>query len=130
MRQFKTFSQKPAEVSREWFLVDAAESATLGRLATEIAKILSGKSKVSFTPHVDNGDYVVGVDLFEPPLSVERNPGIVEPTAHNLGRDDLPTVVVGHLDLDNVQLLGPLFAAAPARSKDEVGEDCQPYDHA
>jgi large subunit ribosomal protein L13 len=62
MKQFKTFSQKPAEVSREWFLIDAAESATLGRLSTEIAKIITGKSKVSFTPHVDNGDYVVVIN--------------------------------------------------------------------
>lgn len=62
MKLFKTFSQKPAEVRREWFLIDAADGATLGRLSTEIAKILSGKSKTSFTPHVDNGDYVVVIN--------------------------------------------------------------------
>ena len=62
MKLFKTFSQKPAEIKREWFLIDAAESATLGRLSTEIAKMLSGKSKVGFTPHVDNGDYVVVIN--------------------------------------------------------------------
>jgi len=57
----KTFSQKPAEISREWYIVDAS-STTLGRLATVIADKLTGKSKVTFTPHVDNGDYVVVIN--------------------------------------------------------------------
>jgi len=57
----KTFSQKPAEISREWFIVDAS-SATLGRLAAVIADKLTGKSKVTFTAHVDNGDYVVVIN--------------------------------------------------------------------
>ncbi|MDR0887501.1 MAG: 50S ribosomal protein L13 [Candidatus Nomurabacteria bacterium] len=62
MKLFKTFSAKPAEIERQWFLIDAAESATLGRLATEIAKLLMGKGKVTFTSHVDNGDFVVLVN--------------------------------------------------------------------
>ncbi len=57
----KTYSQKPADVTRDWFLVDASE-APLGRVATEIAKLLSGKQKPSFTPHTDGGDYVVVVN--------------------------------------------------------------------
>lgn len=58
MAEFKTFSQKSADVSRRWILLDAAE-APLGRLATEAAKYLIGKYKPTYTPHVDGGDYVV-----------------------------------------------------------------------
>ncbi|MDA7742353.1 50S ribosomal protein L13 [Francisellaceae bacterium] len=54
----KTFSAKPAEVKREWLLIDA-EGKTLGRLATEIATRLKGKHKAEYTPHVDTGDYVI-----------------------------------------------------------------------
>ncbi len=57
----KTFSQKTADISREWYLIDAS-SAPLGRIATEIAKYLIGKSKPTYTPHVDNGDYVVVIN--------------------------------------------------------------------
>jgi large subunit ribosomal protein L13 len=57
----KTFSAKPYEVEREWFVVDA-EGQTLGRLATRIATILRGKHKPIFTPHVDCGDFVVVVN--------------------------------------------------------------------
>ncbi len=54
----KTFTAKPAEVKRDWFVVDA-EGKTLGRLATEIARRLRGKHKAEYTPHVDTGDYIV-----------------------------------------------------------------------
>lgn len=57
----KTFSQKPADVNREWFLVDATE-LPLGRIATIIADKLIGKSKPTYTPHVDAGDYVVVIN--------------------------------------------------------------------
>lgn len=57
----KTFSAKPAEVSRDWFVVDAT-GKTLGRLATEIARRLRGKHKPEYTPHVDTGDYIVVVN--------------------------------------------------------------------
>ena len=60
----KTFSQKPADVSRRWILIDAA-SAPLGRVSTEIAKYLIGKYKPTYTPHVDGGDYVVVVNAKE-----------------------------------------------------------------
>ena len=56
-----TASAKPAEVRRDWFLVDATDK-TLGRLASEIARRLRGKHKVEFTPHVDTGDYIVVVN--------------------------------------------------------------------
>lgn len=59
----RTFSAKPAEAaaSREWWVVDA-EGKSLGRLASEIAKILRGKHKPTFTPHVDTGDFVIVIN--------------------------------------------------------------------
>ena len=56
-----TVSTKPAEVRREWYLVDATDK-TLGRLAREIARRLRGKHKPEYTPHVDTGDYIVVVN--------------------------------------------------------------------
>jgi large subunit ribosomal protein L13 len=58
MKTKKTYAQKPAEVTRQWWLIDAS-TLPLGKLAVLIADKLIGKSKVSFTPHTDNGDYVV-----------------------------------------------------------------------
>jgi large subunit ribosomal protein L13 len=57
----KTYSQKQSEISRRWILVDAS-SAPLGRVANTIAKYLIGKYKPTYTPHIDNGDYVVVVN--------------------------------------------------------------------
>ena len=57
----KTYTAKPGEIQREWFLVDA-EGQTLGRLATRIADTLRGKGKPAYTPHVDTGDFVVVVN--------------------------------------------------------------------
>ena len=53
----KSYIAKPADVQRKWYIVDA-EGKTLGRLATEIATVLRGKHKVTFTPHVDGGDWL------------------------------------------------------------------------
>jgi large subunit ribosomal protein L13 len=57
----KTFSAKPAEVKRDWYVIDA-NGKTLGRMATEIARRLRGKHKPEFTPHVDTGDYIIVVN--------------------------------------------------------------------
>ena len=57
-----TFSAKPHEVQRDWFLVDATDRV-LGRVASEIARRLRGKHKPEFTPHVDTGDYIVVVNV-------------------------------------------------------------------
>ncbi len=57
----KTYNQKPADINREWWLIDAG-SLPLGKLAVIIADKLIGKSKVTYTPHVDNGDYVVVIN--------------------------------------------------------------------
>ncbi|MCR4750544.1 MAG: 50S ribosomal protein L13 [Lachnospiraceae bacterium] len=54
----KTFMASPATIDRKWYVVDA-EGQTLGRLASEVAKVLRGKNKPIFTPHIDCGDYVI-----------------------------------------------------------------------
>ena len=59
--EMKTYTAKPGEIEREWFLVDA-EGQTLGRLATRIADMLRGKGKPVYTPHVDTGDFIVVVN--------------------------------------------------------------------
>lgn len=59
-----TFTAKPAEVERNWYVVDA-RGRTLGRLASEIAKRLRGKHKPVFTPHVDTGDYIIVINAAE-----------------------------------------------------------------
>ncbi len=57
----KSFMANPATVERKWYVIDA-EGKTLGRLAAEVAKILRGKNKPIFTPHVDTGDHVIVVN--------------------------------------------------------------------
>ena len=57
----KTYTARPAEIQRRWLVVDA-EGRTLGRLATEIAMVLRGKHKPTFTPHIDTGDHVVVIN--------------------------------------------------------------------
>jgi large subunit ribosomal protein L13 len=57
----KTYTAKPGEIQRNWYVVDAA-GKTLGRLATQIADTLRGKNKPQYTPHVDTGDFVVVVN--------------------------------------------------------------------
>jgi large subunit ribosomal protein L13 len=60
-REMRTHSTKPSEIERQWYVVDA-EGQTLGRLASEIAKILRGKHKPIYSPHLDTGDYVVVIN--------------------------------------------------------------------
>ncbi|HCH34732.1 MAG: ribosomal protein L13, nonfunctional [Candidatus Saccharibacteria bacterium GW2011_GWC2_48_9] len=67
----KTYSQKPSEISREWYLVDASE-LPLGRLSTIIAKLLVGKSKPTYTPHMDAGDYVVVINAKQVPVTGDK----------------------------------------------------------
>lgn len=57
----KTYSAKPNEVKRDWYVVDA-DGLILGRMASRIAQVLRGKTKAAFTPHVDTGDFVVVVN--------------------------------------------------------------------
>lgn len=60
----KTFSAKPAEVKRSWYIVDA-KGKNLGRMASRVAAILRGKHKPEFTPHVDTGDFVIIINAVE-----------------------------------------------------------------
>ncbi len=57
----KTFMASPATIERKWYVVDATDM-TLGRLASEVAKVLRGKNKAIFTPHIDTGDYVIVIN--------------------------------------------------------------------
>ncbi len=57
----KTYSAKPSDVERKWFVVDAA-SAPLGRMATQVATLLRGKHKPIYTPHIDTGDHVIVIN--------------------------------------------------------------------
>ena len=57
----KSFMASPATIERKWYVVDATDM-TLGRLASEVAKVLRGKNKPTFTPHIDTGDYVIVVN--------------------------------------------------------------------
>lgn len=57
----KTYTAKPADIDRAWFIVDA-DGATLGRLATEVARILQGKHKATYTRTIDTGDFVVVIN--------------------------------------------------------------------
>ncbi len=68
----RTYSAKPGEVERSWYVVDAADF-NLGRLATRIATVLRGKHKPIFTPHVDTGDYIVVVNASLVKLTGAKN---------------------------------------------------------
>ena len=57
----KTYSAKPTDVNRQWFVIDAAR-APLGRVATQIAQLLTGKGKPQFTKHIDTGDFVIVIN--------------------------------------------------------------------
>ena len=57
----KSFMASPATIERKWYVVDATDM-TLGRLASEVASVLRGKNKPTFTPHIDTGDYVIVVN--------------------------------------------------------------------
>ncbi|WP_017940583.1 MULTISPECIES: 50S ribosomal protein L13 [unclassified Thioalkalivibrio] len=77
-----TISAKPAEVERDWFLVDA-DGKTLGRLATEIARRLRGKHKPVYTPHVDTGDYIVVINAEK--IRVSGNKAMDKKYFHHTG---------------------------------------------
>ena len=61
MQQMKTYMARPGEVETKWWLVDASDKV-VGRLASDIAMILMGKNRPTYTPHVDNGDFVVVIN--------------------------------------------------------------------
>lgn len=57
----KTFSAKPTDVNRKWYVIDASQ-ASLGRVATQVATLLTGKGKPQYTAHIDTGDYVIVIN--------------------------------------------------------------------
>ena len=63
-QSFKTFSATPSDIERDWYVVDAS-NRVVGRLASEIARVLRGKHKPTYTPHMDTGDHVVVVNADE-----------------------------------------------------------------
>jgi len=67
----KSYIAKPNEIERKWYVIDA-EGKVLGRLASEIAKILSGKHKPIYTPHVDTGDFVIVINADKVQLTVRN----------------------------------------------------------
>ena len=67
----KTFMASPATIERKWYVVDATDM-TLGRLASEVAKVLRGKNKPTFTPHIDTGDYVIVVNAAKVKLTGKK----------------------------------------------------------
>ncbi|TCD47573.1 50S ribosomal protein L13 [Chlorobium sp. N1] len=69
---FKTYSAKPADVERKWYVIDA-EGQVLGRMAAEIARVLRGKHKPQFTPHVDTGDFIVVTNAEKVALSGKKS---------------------------------------------------------
>lgn len=91
----KTFVAKPAEIKRDWYIVDA-EGKTLGRLAADIASRLRGKHKPEYTPHADCGDYIVVVNAEK--ISVTGNKRNDKMYYHHTG-------YVGHLKSTNFEKL-------------------------
>ena len=70
----KSYMQKKEEVVRSWYVIDAADK-NLGRVATLAAHILRGKNKVTFTPHIDGGDYVIIINASKVNLTGNKYPG-------------------------------------------------------
>ena len=69
----KTFSARPADVKRDWYVVDATDKV-LGRLSSEIARRLRGKHKPEYTPHVDTGDYIIVVNAAKIRVTGNKKP--------------------------------------------------------
>jgi large subunit ribosomal protein L13 len=67
----KTYSAKPSDVTRKWYVIDASQ-APMGRVATQIAKLLTGKDKPMFTQHIDVGDYVVVINAAKVQVTGEK----------------------------------------------------------
>ena len=104
INSFKTLSAKPADVERKWVVVDA-ENQVVGRLATQIATVLRGKHKPSYTPHVDTGDFVVVINADKARFTGQKEtqkeyfrhtgyPGGVKLMTPKVARDKKPTFIV------------------------------------
>ncbi|HVX48273.1 MAG TPA: 50S ribosomal protein L13 [Candidatus Saccharimonadales bacterium] len=98
----KTYSAKPTDVQRQWYVVDATE-APLGRLATSVAQLLLGKSKPQFTKHIDCGDYVVVINAAD--LVVTGDKGSKKIYYHHTGHPG----GIKQATLDEKQAKDPTF---------------------
>ncbi len=104
MTMNKTYSPKPGDIERSWWIVDA-ENVPLGRLSSEIAKILRGKHKPTFAPHVDVGDHVIVVNAEKVVVSSDKSqqkiyyrhsgfPGGIKAETFERLRDRRPEVII------------------------------------
>ena len=97
----KTYYAKPGEVRQEWLVVDAT-GIPLGRLASEVAKLLRGKHKPQYTPHVDTGDYVIVINAEKLKLTGNKAAGKMKVTHSGFqgGRKEVPIgkVLAAHPD--------------------------------
>lgn len=94
----QTYSAKPAEVTKKWLIIDA-EGVVLGRLASEVAKILRGKNKPIFTPHIDTGDHVVVINSDKVKLTGKKltNKVYYHHTGHPGGvKENTPEFLLNH----------------------------------
>jgi large subunit ribosomal protein L13 len=100
----KSYMARPAQVEREWHLIDA-EGQTLGRLATEIVRLLRGKNKPQYTPHVDTGDFIVVVNAEKVAVTGKKaeqkvyyrhtgRPGGLKETSYEVMLDRKPTEIL------------------------------------
>ena len=81
----KTYMATPSTIERKWYVVDAADK-TLGRLAAEVAKVLRGKHKPTFTPHMDTGDHVIIINADKVRLGQETGSESLLPSLRLSGR--------------------------------------------
>lgn len=114
----KTYSMKPSEVNKQWFVIDA-NGMVLGRMATEIAKLLRGKHKAGYTPHIDCGDNVIVINAEKVQLTGRKRTdkvyywhtghpgGIKSRTAEQILDGDHPERVV-HKAVERMVPRGPL----------------------
>lgn len=103
MPNTKTYSQKTAEISREWILLDAS-SAPLGRIATCAAKYLIGKYKPTYTPHIDSGDHVVVINAKQ--LIITGNKELAKKYYRHSGYiGNLKTASLGELRVKSPELI-------------------------
>ena len=101
-----TYQVKASEIERKWYVVDAADK-TLGRLTSEIAKVLAGKHKPIYTPHLDTGDYVIVINAEKVKVTGKKidqklyrrhtgHPGGLKETTLKVMQEKKPTFVITH----------------------------------
>lgn len=127
-----TFVAKPAEVKRDWYVIDA-EGKTLGRMATEIARRLRGKHKPEYTPHVDTGDYIVVINAEKVAVTGNKRkdkmyyrhsgfPGGLKQANFEIMIDNKPEKVI-ELAVKGMLPKGPLGRAMSAKLKVYAGAE-------